>query len=291
VEEVRHLVGEEGEEYRLEPTGMLVIPKLKHSESAPNILFHQEADTETGSKNKGAPKGILRSPGTPRLTKTRSFFRMTSHPTEVWEIENCLAERDEEQWRQLEDESCMGRPVPRTASLETLVPSEEFRHQPRQRCGTGAGGLRRWTQIHDKKDHLNPTDLRMRLQQVSNSNKRQQKENQKIENEQQINEEDKQREEMLKKETNESILDPLNKKIDNIAERLEKDKNNAEANWEKSQRELEEVHGLVEEISRVLRRIFTGFVTSIQGFLFCFIFVVLLLAIGLRRSPNLLQIW
>ena len=83
MEEVRHVVGEEGEEYRLEPTGMLVIPKLKHSESAPNILFHQEADTETGSKNKGAPKGILRSPGTPRLTKTRSFFRMTSHPTEV----------------------------------------------------------------------------------------------------------------------------------------------------------------------------------------------------------------
>ena len=83
VEEVRHVVGEEGEEYRLEPTGMLVIPKLKHSESAPNILYHQEADSETGSKNKGAPKGILRSPGTPRLTKTRSFFRMTSHPTEV----------------------------------------------------------------------------------------------------------------------------------------------------------------------------------------------------------------
>ena len=89
---------------------------------------------------------------------------------------------------------------------------------------------------------MNPTDLRMRLQQVSNSNKRQQKENQKIENEQQINEEDKQREEMLKKETNESILDPLNKKIDNIAERIEKDKNDAEANWEKSQRELEEVN-------------------------------------------------
>merc|ERR1719273_2995164 len=131
----------------------------------------------------------------------------------------------------------------------------------------------------------------MRLQQVSNSNKRQQQENQKIENEQQINEDDKQREKMVKKETSESLLDPLNKKIDNIAERLEKDKNDAEANWEKSQRELEEVHGLVEEISRVLRRIFTGFVTSIQGFLFLFIFVVLLLAIGLRRSPNLLQIW
>ena len=89
---------------------------------------------------------------------------------------------------------------------------------------------------------MNPTDLRMRLQQVSKSNKRQQKENQKIENEQQINEDDKQREEMLKKETSESILDPLNKKIDNIAERLEKDKNDAEANWEKSQRELEEVN-------------------------------------------------
>ena len=89
---------------------------------------------------------------------------------------------------------------------------------------------------------MNPTDLRMRLQQVSNSNKRQQTETQKIKNEQQINEDDKQREEMLKIETSESILDPLNKKIDNIAERLEKDKNDAEANWEKSQRELEEVN-------------------------------------------------
>ena len=89
---------------------------------------------------------------------------------------------------------------------------------------------------------MNPTDLRMRLQQVSNSNKRHQKETQKIETEQKINEDDKQREEMLKIETSESILDPLNKKIDNIAERLEKDKNDAEANWEKSQRELEEVN-------------------------------------------------
>ena len=89
---------------------------------------------------------------------------------------------------------------------------------------------------------MNPTDLRMRLQQVSNSNKRQQTETLKIGNEQQINEDDKQREEMLKKETSESILDPLNKKIDNIAERLEKDKNDADANWEKSQRELEEVN-------------------------------------------------
>ena len=89
---------------------------------------------------------------------------------------------------------------------------------------------------------MNPTDLRMRLQQVSNSNKRHQKETQKIEIEQKINEDDKQREEMLKIETSESILDPLNKKIDNIAERLEKDKNDAEANWEKSQRELEEVN-------------------------------------------------
>ena len=89
---------------------------------------------------------------------------------------------------------------------------------------------------------MNPTDLRMRLQQVSNSNKRQQKETQKIETEQQINEDDKQREEMLKIGTSESILDPLNKKIDNIAERLEKNNNDAEANWEKSQRELEEVN-------------------------------------------------
>ena len=82
-EEVRHVVGEEGEEYRLEPTGKLVVPKLTHSKSAPEILFH-EASNEKGSlMNNAMPKGILRPPGTPRLTRPKSIFRMTSIPTEV----------------------------------------------------------------------------------------------------------------------------------------------------------------------------------------------------------------
>ena len=127
--EVRHVVGEEGEEYRLEPTGKLVVPKLKHSESAPNILVHETM-----------PKSILRPPGSPRNGQIKRA-RTTSIPTEVslclvklyfsamrnpsiitrnvlphqswlyqvWEIENCLLERDEEEWRQLEEESCIGR--------------------------------------------------------------------------------------------------------------------------------------------------------------------------------------
>ena len=52
-----------------------------------------------------------------------------------------------------------------------------------------------------------------------------------------------------------------------------------------------QVHSLVEDISRGLSRIFTSFINSIQGFFFCFIFAILLLAIGLRRNPNLMQIW
>ena len=52
-----------------------------------------------------------------------------------------------------------------------------------------------------------------------------------------------------------------------------------------------QVHTLVEDISRGLTRIFTSFINSIQGFFFCFIFAILLLAIGLRRNSNLLQIW
>merc|ERR1719201_1431410 len=100
-------------------------------------------------------KSILRPPGSPRNCLER--VRTTSIPTEVWEIENCLAEREEDAWRQLEEESCMGRPPPRSASLETLVPTEEL-SQPRRR---------KFKQIYDKCDPLNPTDLRRRLEQVS----------------------------------------------------------------------------------------------------------------------------
>ena len=137
-EEVRHVVGEEGEEYRLEPTGKLGVPRMKHSESAPNILV-SEIMPQDGLKS------ILRPPGSPRNGLKRA--RTTSIPTEVslcgemqccslsfmkplvnvksheslvinylimavwqvWEIENCLAEREEDAWRQLEEESCMGR--------------------------------------------------------------------------------------------------------------------------------------------------------------------------------------
>ena len=64
-------MGEEGEEYRLEPTGKLVVPKLKHSESAPNILVHETM-----------PKSILRPPGSPRNGQIKRA-RTTSIPTEV----------------------------------------------------------------------------------------------------------------------------------------------------------------------------------------------------------------
>ena len=72
--EVRHVVGEEGEEYRLEPTGKLGVPRMKHSESAPNILV-SEIIPQDGLKS------ILRPPGSPRNGLKRA--RTTSIPTEV----------------------------------------------------------------------------------------------------------------------------------------------------------------------------------------------------------------
>merc|ERR1712192_233533 len=176
----------------------------------------------------------------------------------------------EEEWRQLEEESCVGRPPPRSVSLETLVPSEDF-SQPRRR---------KFTQIFDKSDPLNPTDLRRRLEQVSKPMREVKSQEGKVSDEKQLDVEEK-----LKTETSKSILDPLTEKLEEIAEKLDKERMEAEAKWEKSQRELEEVHSLVEDILRGLSRIFTGFINSIQGFFFCFIFAVLLLAIGLRRNP------
>ena len=118
------VVGEEGKEYRLERTGKPVVSKLTHSESAPDIFFH-----EASKKMSGAPKGILRPPGSPRQRRPKSIFRLTSIPTEVvtmliressrfgkncllqvWEIENCLAERELEREEEEErQEGCIGR--------------------------------------------------------------------------------------------------------------------------------------------------------------------------------------
>ena len=52
---------------------------------------------------------------------------------------------------------------------------------------------------------------------------------------------DKAAEQKLMKERSESILDPLTEKLEDIAEKLDKERIEAEAKWEKSQRELEEV--------------------------------------------------
>ena len=75
------VVGEEGKEDRLERTGKPVVSKLTHSESAPDIFFH-----EASKKMSGAPKGILRPPGSPRQRRPKSIFRLTSIPTEVLTI-------------------------------------------------------------------------------------------------------------------------------------------------------------------------------------------------------------
>ena len=101
-------------------------------------------------------------------------------------------------------------------------------------------------QIYDK----NPTDLRKRLErQVSVKEVRSEK-GKEICSEKQVEEkpagdktadEKLAMEEKLKRETSESILEPLTEKLEDIAEKLDKERIEAEAKWEKSQRELEEV--------------------------------------------------
>ena len=65
---------------------------------------------------------------------------------------------------------------------------------------------------------MNPTDLRRRLEQVSRPAG-----------------------DKLNMETSGNILEPLTEKLEDIAQKLEKERRKTEANWEQSQRELEEV--------------------------------------------------
>ena len=97
-------------------------------------------------------------------------------------------------------------------------------------------------QIFDKSDPLNPTDLRRRLEQVSRPLKDSQSQEGKTSNYKQAEKPgNKISEEKLKRKTSENILDPLTEKLEDIAEKLDKERIEAEAKWEKSQRELEEV--------------------------------------------------
>ena len=109
-------------------------------------------------------------------------------------------------------------------------------------------------QIYDESDPLNSTNLRKRLQkQVSVKEVTSQERGNVICSEKQVDEQpagDKttkeeklSMEEKLKRETSESILEPLTEKLEDIAEKLDKERIEAEAKWEKSQRELEEVNG------------------------------------------------
>ena len=79
---------------------------------------------------------------------------------------------------------------------------------------------------------LNSTDLRRRLEQVSRPLISEESEK-KVEKEPAGDK--------LRRDTSESILEPLTEKLDDIAEKIEKERIEAEAMREKSQRELEEV--------------------------------------------------
>ena len=98
-------------------------------------------------------------------------------------------------------------------------------------------------------DLLNPTDLRRRLEQVSNSKKVPMKE---VQKQKKINERinevqagDKTEEERPNMETSKSALNPITEKLEDIAEKIDKERIESEAKWEKSQRELEEVNFLL----------------------------------------------
>ena len=102
-------------------------------------------------------------------------------------------------------------------------------------------------------DLLNPTDLRRRLEQVSNSKKvpmkevqKQKKSNERIND---VQAEDKTVEERPNMETSKSALNPITEKLEDIAEKIDKERIESEAKWEKSQRELEEVNFLLFMVS------------------------------------------
>jgi len=84
---------------------------------------------------------------------------------------------------------------------------------------------------------------------------------------------------------------PIQEKLEEIRNKIEQNKTDTDEQFEKTQNGIQEVQDQVGEVHGVINRIVTQFVFSIQGFFFCFIFGIILIGIGLKRNPQVLNYW
>ena len=99
---------------------------------------------------------------------------------------------------------------------------------------------------------------------------------------------------------------PIQEKLEEIKTKIDQNKTDTDEQFEKTQNGIREVNekkykvytnkifqvqDQVGNVDGVINRIVTQFVFSIQGFFFCFIFGIVLIGIGLKRNPQVLDYW
>ena len=105
---------------------------------------------------------------------------------------------------------------------------------------------------------------------------------------------------------------PIQEKLEEIKNQIEQNKTDIDEQFEKTQNGIQkvklnkicwqnmniltiflfwQVQDQVGEVYGVINRIVTQFIFSIQGFFFCFIFGIILIGIGLKRNPQVLDYW
>jgi len=201
------------------------------------------------------PKGILKAPNSPRTSA--KLIRINIVP-EVREIENCLQDAGS-----IEITTMVNTPADDS-------PEEEEEEKPI--ITSSAPRRRSWMKKKEESNLFDPLELRDKLTKISSKTE--------TESEQ---------------SKHEGVLPspslPIQEKLEEIKTKIDQNKTDTDEQFEKTQNGIREVQDQVGNVDGVINRIVTQFVFSIQGFFFCFIFGIVLIGIGLKRNPQVLDYW
>jgi len=230
------------------------------------IVFYQDDEIEGMEPNDevqirhndneflDTPKGILKAPNSPR--SSAKLIRINVIP-EVREIENCLQDKD-----------CINFVLPGEEGSPESNEEVEKIIENAPKTTECAPRRRSWVKKKDEANPFDPLELRDKLCRISS----------KDDSEKKIIDED-------------GPVKPIQEKLEEISNKIEQNKTDTDEQFEKTQNGIQEVQDQVGEVHGVINRIVTQFVFSIQGFFFCFIFGIILIGIGLKRNPQVLNYW
>jgi len=199
------------------------------------------------------PKGILKAPNSPRTSA--KLIRINIVP-EVREIENCLQYCDSD--------------IEITTMVNTPAEDSPESEEEKPMITSSAPRRRSWSKKKEESNLFDPLELRDKLTKISSKTE--------PENEQKKHE-----------EVSPSL--PIQEKLEEIKTKIDQNKSDTDEQFEKTQNGIREVQDQVGNVDGVINRIVTQFIFSIQGFFFCFIFGIVLIGIGLKRNPQVLDYW